>query len=105
MSTLDISRKVLGDLAGLNPQGVAVLQEMFLPTKVASGMAARLLHVRHAVVQKLVACSHIPFPANCQAPVSKGQMDEGSSSTDLPTVTVSLGGSNWTYGFRFSSYW
>ena len=100
MSTLDISRKVLAGFGWPKSSG-------------SSGFAGDVFTYEGCfrdggTATTCEACSGsevggvftYTIPANCQAPVSKGQMDEGSSSTDLPTVTVSLGGSNWTYGFR-----
>ncbi|MDP2279461.1 MAG: hypothetical protein Q8K51_14690, partial [Nitrospirota bacterium] len=100
MSTLDISRKVLVGFGWPKSSG-------------SSGFAGDIFTYKGCfrdggTATTCEACSGsevggvftYTVPANCQAPVSKGQLDEGSSSTDLPNVTVSLEGSNWTYGFR-----
>lgn len=94
MSTLDISRKVLTGFGWPKSSG-------------ADGNAGEAFTYRGCfalptgVKTTCEACADTSTPpANCQAPVSRGQVDEGVASTDLPGVTISLGGSNWTYGIR-----
>jgi len=98
MSTLDITREVLAGFgwpasSGGNAGEVFTYQGCFRDGGTAATCAACSGSVSGGVYTYTV-------PANCQAPVSKGQLDDGSASTDLPTVTVTLESASWTYGFR-----